>query len=210
MATFKTPLPRLLAQVLTHALNEMIRLDHGDQIYRQLTQLEGRRVVLQLEGMGIDLHFQGHNSQVEVRAHPPQHSDVESADTRISGTPQALLAMAIPDWAASTSSVTIDGNAQVAQALEQLMRKLDPDWESLFVERFGIVLGHQLFQWWTRTLETGQTITQVSFDQASHYLREESQMVVSSNEFSRFSRAVDELGEAIDRLESNAQRRGLL
>lgn len=210
MATFKTPLPRLLAQTLDHALNEMIRLDTGHQIERQLSMLTGRRISLRLQGTGIDLYFSGNPHGLSVEAKPPSLFDRAYVDTAISGSPQALLAMAVPNWITATDSVTIDGDAQAAQALEQLLRRLNPDWESLFVERFGTVIGHQLYQLWVQALSTGQMLTEVGIDQASHYMREESELVVDRTQFSTFTQRIDELTEAIDRFEANASRKGLL
>ncbi len=210
MSQFKTPLPRFLAQALSASLNEMIRLDTGGQSSRHLATLQNKCIALRLYGVGIDLAFTANPHQLSVDAHHPTEFDQDSVDTMIGGTPQALLALAVPDWAKSDSGVRIEGDAQVAQALEKLMRQLDPDWEALFVERFGMVAGHQLYRLFMQMIETSRSVSAVGFDQLSDYLRHESDLVLDRSTFSQFTHAVDELVEAIDRLESNATRRGYL
>ena len=210
MSAFKTPLPRLLAEVLGLALNEMIRLDTSERVVRRIACLDGRSVALCLTGVGIDLIFHGSDQSLQVTAKHPDEFDSEQFDTVITGTPSALLAMAVPDWASSQGGVRIEGDAAVAQALEQLMRQLDPDWETLWVERFGVVVGHQLHRLFKTMLESGQTLSQVGITQISEYVQTESAWAVDRATFNEVSHRVDELIEAIDRLEVNAQRRGLL
>ena len=210
MSAFKTPLPRLLAEVLSLALNEMIRLDTSERVAKRMALLDGRSVALCLTGVGIDLVFYGSEQSLQVTAKHPDEFDAEQFDTVITGTPSALLAMAVPDWASSQGSVRIEGDAAVAQALEQLMRQLDPDWETLWVERFGVVVGHQLHRLFKTLLESGQTLSQVGITQISDYVQTESPWAVDRATFNEVSHRVDELVEAIDRLEVNAQRRGLL
>lgn len=215
MTAFKTPLPRLMAEVLGQAINEMIRLDASERVAKRMALLNGRSVALCLTGVGIHLVFVGTGEGLEVEAKHPDDVDAgvfetDRFDTVITGSPQALLAMAIPDWASAQTSVRIEGDAAVAQALEQLMRQLDPDWETLWVERFGVVVGHQLHQLFGSMLQTGQDLSQVGFSQVSDYVRTESQLAVDRANFNALSHRVDDLNEAIDRLAVNAQRRGLL
>ena len=209
MPDFKTPLPPLLADTLETALNECVRLDSGSKARQRVEQLDGRAVALCLEGLEIVLVFKSATQRISVHAHPRRDFDGTSVDTTITGTPSALLAMAIPDWGQSGSGVRIEGDASSAQALEQLMRQLDPDWEQLFVERFGAVIGHQLYNGLKGAIKSGRHLGEVGFDQASTFIKEESQWVVDRVNFSEFCTRVDSLQEAIDRLAVNAKRRGL-
>ena len=210
MSTVKTPLPRLLAEILGLALHEMIRLDTSERVAKRMALLDGRSVALCLSGVGIHLVFQGTGQRLTVMAQHPDDFDSASFDTVITGTPSALLAMAVPDWATSQGSVRIEGDAAVAQALEQLMRQLDPDWETLWVERFGVVVGHQLHRLFKTMIESGQTLSQAGITQMSDYVQTESPWAVDRATFNEVNHRVDDLIEAIDRFEVNAQRRGLL
>ncbi len=210
MAGFKTPLPRLLAELLTHALNEMVRVDSGSNASSKLTVLNKRPVALCLSGVGINLVFSANDGRLLVQAMPPEAFDADAVATTITGTPEALLAMAVPDWSVTSSGVRIEGDAQAAQALEQLMRQLDPDWETLWVERFGAVVGHQLHHLFGMVLQTGKEVSSVGLDQMSRFVREESGWLVDREAFDGFAHAIDELQEGVDRLWVNATRRGLV
>lgn len=210
MEGFKTPFPRLLAELLTHAINDMIRVDSGTNAIAKLALLNKRPVALCLMGVGIHLVFSAEDGRLSVKALPPEDFDASWVATTIKGTPEALLAMAVPDWTMSTSGVRIEGDAQAAQALEQLMRQLNPDWEALWVERFGAVVGHQLHHLFKLAMQTGRELSSTGLDQVSRYVREESGWLVDRTEFNAFSHAIDGLQEGVDRLLVNASRRGLV
>jgi len=210
MTGFKTPFPTLLADVLTHALNEMIRVDGLDSTKKRLQTLEGRSVALCLTGVGIHLIVRGEENRLVVEAMPPALFDGSLVSTSITGTPEALLAMAIPAWSQPNSGVRIEGDAGAAQALEQLMRQLDPDWEALLVERFGVVLGHRFYSLFVGLLETGREVSAVGFEQVSQFVREESGWLVDRADFKVVSERIDELQEGIDRLLVNAKRKGMI
>ena len=201
MSRYVTPLPGLLAGTIEAALARAFALD--EQAAERLGALEGKCVQLALGGVGIDLFFLGSGSGLSVRA---EHDG--TPDTVIRGTPSALLALAVPDWAASGSGVRIEGDAGTAQSLEKLLRRLDPDWERLLTERFGEIIGHQLWRMAQDALNIGQSGADLASDQIGHYLREESGLLVTEAEVGQFTIEVDELREGVDRLESRLRREG--
>jgi len=201
MSRYVTPLPRMLAAGVEQGLARAIALD--DRSTERLASLEGKLVRLELRGLGIDLYFQG---QAEGLAVSAEHAS--EPDTTISGTPLALLAMAVPDWRASGSGVRIEGEAGTGQAFEKLLKQLDPDWEAIFVERFGAVVGHQLWRTLRDAGAGARHVSTTAADQATRFLREESGLLVSRQEVEDFTHEVDELREAADRLEARLRRRG--
>ncbi len=202
MSRYLTPLPGLLAAAMERALNQALSTD--PEAARRMEALEGRCLQLDLRGLGIDLYFSGQTDRLQILA------ETDAApDTIIRGSPGALLAMAVPDWFGSGSGVRIEGDAGAAQALEKLLRRLDPDWEGLLTEQLGEVLGHQVWRMLRDSVYGGRRLAGVAGDQFGHYLREESGLLVTRPEFQALSRDVDELREAVDRLELNLRRRGL-
>jgi ubiquinone biosynthesis protein UbiJ len=201
MSRYLTPLPSLLAGTIEGAFARAIALD--DEAPELLGALEGKCVQLALEGVGIDLFFLGTGSGLAITAETD-----EVPDTVIRGTPSALLALAVPDWGASGSGVRIEGDAGTAQSLEKLLRRLDPDWERLMTDRFGEVIGHQLWRIAQDALKIGRSSADLARDQIGHYLREESGLLVTEAEVGQFTIEVDELREAVDRLESRLRREG--
>lgn len=201
MSRYLTPLPGLLAGAIEGAFARALALD--DQAAGRLGALEGKCVQLALEGVGIDLFFIGTGSGLSVSAETD-----EAPDTVIRGTPSALLALAVPEWAASGSGVRIEGDAGTAQSLEKLLRRLDPDWEQLMTDRFGEVVGHQLWRMARDALKIGRSSADLASAQIGHFLREESGLLVTEAEVGQFTIEVDELREAVDRLESRLRREG--
>ncbi len=202
MSRYLTPLPGLLATAIDRAVNQALDADPVGK--QRLLALDQRCIKLVLSGLGIDLFFRGMPDRLSVVA----ESDLPP-DTVITGSPGALLAMAAPDWFGKHSGVRIDGDAGAAQALEQLLRKLDPDWEGLLTEQLGDVLGHQVWRLLRDSFGESRRLAGVAGEQVSHYLREESGLLTTRAEARSFARDVDELSEATDRLEVKMRRRGL-
>lgn len=201
MTRYVTPLPGLLAAGVEQAIARAIALD--DNAAGRLQPLRYKRVKLELKGLGIDLFFHGRDDGLGVRA-----EDDSAPDTTISGTPLALLAMAVPDWRARGSGVRIEGEAGTGQAFEKLLKQLDPDWETIFVERFGPVVGHQLWRMLGEAHAGARHVATTGAGQAARFLREESGLLVPHEEVEEFVRDVDELREAVDRLEARLRRQG--
>jgi len=201
MSRYLTPLPGMLAGAVEQAISRAIALD--DDTVGRLEPLRGKLVRLELKGLGIDLYFRGRDDGLGVSA-----EDESTPNTTIGGTPLALLAMAVPDWRAPGSGVRIEGEAGTGQAFEKLLKQLDPDWEAIFVERFGPVVGHRLWGMLRDSRAGARHVSTTAADQAARFLREESGLLVAREEVEDFVHEVDELREAVDRLEARLRRRG--
>ena len=201
MTRYVTPLPGLLAGLIDRGFNQAIALDAGAA--QRLRPLHERTVKLALSGVNIDLFFAVDGERLTVAA----ESDAEP-DTTIIGSPTALLAMSVPDWRAPGSGVRIEGDAGTAQALEKLFKQLDPDIEALLTRRLGPVVGHQVWRLLRDAADAGRQGTRVAGEQVSRYLREESGLLVSRAEMDELTGDIDELREAVDRLEARLRRTG--
>ncbi len=203
MSRYITPLPGIFAGLVESALNEALRRD-PDTADRLETLGDGL-LRLQLAGLGLDLYFRAGDGLLQVTA----EEELEP-DTTIAGSPSALLAMAVPEWRRPGSGVSMSGDADLARSFEQLLRRLQPDWEAALVDRFGEVLGHQFYRFFAEAGQTGRQVLRTGEEQIGEYLREESDYAVGRRDFERFSRQVDQVREAVDRLESRLRREGRL
>lgn len=201
MTRYLTPLPGLLAGLLDRSFNQAIALDADAE--RRLKPLDGRTIKLALMGLNIDLFFTGAGERLLVEA----ESDADP-DTTIIGSPTALLAMSVPDWRAPGSGVRIEGDAGTAQALEKLFKQLDPDIEGLLTRHLGPVMGHQVWRLLRDAANAGRHGSKVAGEQISRFLREESGLLVSRDEMNALTGDIDELREAVDRLEARLRRAG--
>jgi ubiquinone biosynthesis protein UbiJ len=197
--SYRTPLPALLAASLEAALNRLLAADQNSG--ERLQRLDKRCVRLDLEDLAIALDFRFDPYRVAVAL-----ADDSAADTVVTGSLPALVAMAMPDedgrWGGPGSRVKISGDANLARDLERLFSQLDPDWEAGLARYTGDVLGYQL----TSGLKSlGQALknTGLSLQElAGEYLRSEQSPVAQAGELRMFADEVDSLRDATDRLEA--------
>ena len=201
MARYRTPLPGWLATAIQKIVNRAIALDEVG--VDRLKLLRDRWLKFELSGLEIDLWFSADDNGMIVDAE--RHEDDE-ADTVIHGTPGALMGMAIPAMDTPGSSVKIEGDARLAQKFQQLLKSLDPDWEAGISHYLGDFIGPQVYRMLIEAGQFGQHAVKTSGEQVSHWLRNESGSVPNQEEWSDWRDQVDELREAVDRLESRVRR----
>ena len=202
MSRYVTPLPGLLAEACEQVANRAAALDPAAA--EHLAPLDGRWLKFELEGLGIELWIGAEDARLRVLAEA-EHEDLE-ADTTVRGSPGALLAMAVPDLGGA-GGVQIEGDARLAQAFQQAMKRIDPDLEQGLTDVFGPLLGPQMFRIVREVTEFGRHAARTGSNQFSHWFREESDLVPTPGEWRAFSDGVDELREAVDRFENKVRRR---
>jgi len=199
MAEYRTPLPQMMAGLLEAGVNRVLALD--EESAKRLLKLQGKILQLDLEGLEITLFLSFDSGNVQVSL----ESDSEP-DTIISGTPMALFAMAAPgdisSWGLPGSSVQISGDANLARDIERVFSKMDPDWEKPFADILGDVIGFQFTSGIRQGVEAVRTAAEQTADMAGAYFRDESDEVVRPAELDKFSQAVDQLNDAVERLEA--------
>lgn len=201
MSRYLTPLPGVMASAIEFVLNQAVALD--PKAAEHLATLDGRWLKIEIDGLAIDLWLAFHGERFRVLAEPDR-ADMQ-AETRIGGTPASLLAMALPAID-SGAEVRIEGNPRLAQQFQQVMKLLDPDVEQALGDWFGPLIGPQIWRMVSEAAEFGRHATRTSADQFSHWLREESELVPRADEWRAFRDGVDDLREAVDRLEARVRR----
>lgn len=202
MSRYMTPLPGMLAAAIEFVLGQAASLDADPAA--KLKPLEGRWLKFSLEDLQIDLWLSAEGERMRVLAEPEEES--LQPDAEISGSPGALLAMALPGFG-SSSGVRIEGDARLAQQFQQAVKALDPDLEKGLTDYFGELLGPQMYRIATEALAFAGQTASTGGDQVSRWLREESRFVPDPDEWRKFRDGVDGLREAVDRLESRVRRR---
>lgn len=198
MSRYVTPLPGLFARAAESVLNRLIELDPDAAA---LVEAMGDRMLkVRFEQAGVDLFFRGAGGSLTVRA-----ETAETPATTISGTPLALMTMASPNHKSPRGDVTISGDAELARRFEQMMRRLDPDWEAGLSEHFGDFLGHQIYVFLSQGRQFARRAAETGTAQTGAWLGEESGFLVNRVEFGEFSRDVDSLREAVDRVAQRVQ-----
>jgi ubiquinone biosynthesis protein UbiJ len=206
---YRTPFPRLLASALESSLNQLLSLD--EQSEKRIRNLKGRELKLELDGLDIALHFSFPNEEFRDGIVVSLDGSDEP-DTEISGSPTALFAMAVPtdggSWGVPGSAVKISGDAGLARDLERLFSRLDPDWEAPLARLFGDVLGYQMASGIRQGVAQAKETAGASGELLQEYFRQQPDLMVPAEEFSHFADAVDEVRDAVDRLEARVRQAG--
>jgi len=197
---YRTPLPALLAAALEAACNRLLALDPGAG--EGIRRLQGKLLQVDLEGLGISLFLDFDFGSVLVAV----DSGGREADTRVSGTPVDLFALAAPeelgDWGLPGSGVRIEGDAALARDIGKLFNALDLDWQEALANLLGDTLGYQVASGLQQGAAALRQAAASAADIAARYFREEPGWLATREEVKVFGQAVDELGEAVERLQA--------
>lgn len=194
---YSTPLPRLLARAIQEALNQALRWDNNAAALTP--RLTGRVLAIALEGIGIHLFFTVHDDRFKVTV-----NNHDEPATWIRGTPPALAGMSATN-SARTGAVQIQGDAELAQAYQDLFKRLNPDWEEPIARLFGDVAGHRIAQALRQMVGWVNVRGRDGAEMVAEYLREEKRWIISPYEMDDFLIAVDELRDDAERLEARIQ-----
>jgi ubiquinone biosynthesis protein UbiJ len=170
----------------------------------RLAKLAGKVLALDLQGTGLVFHFHIETDGLRVR----EPGDTVS-DARLSGTPLALARLGLnPDARDElfSGAVRIEGDVEVAQQIQNLLKSVDIDWEEQLAGVTGDAIAHQagraarnLRAWFTRSASHLE-------QDIGEYLKEESRNLPARDEVDRFLSAVDTLRSDVDRLEARVKR----
>jgi len=172
----------------------------------RLPRLLGRSLAVVLHGAGaaslLRIRLVAEADTLRLTA------DEEPATASISGTPGALARLLAggEQKSAATPGVRIEGDAEVAQHFEQLLRHARPDFGAELARHVGETPAHVALSMLTR-LSRGAAHTARSLARSTaEYLTEERRDVVSAGELEVYSRSVDTLRDDVARLEARLAR----
>ena len=132
----------------------------------------------------------------------------ETADATVSGTPLSLLSLIGSDARVRlrSSPVTINGDAEIAEGFQELLRAARPELEEELSRHMGDVAAHQVVNVMRGVTGWGRNAAATFAANVGEYLQEEGRDLVTRTEMDEFLREVDEQREAADRLEARLAR----
>jgi ubiquinone biosynthesis protein UbiJ len=166
-------------------------------------QLDGRVVSLAVQGTPVTLHFKADGGRIALA---PRHDG--AADASLSGTPIALLALAGPraERALRGGGVRIEGDAEVAQKFQELLRQAKPDVEEELARVIGDVAAHRVARFARGLLDWGRRTGGSFAGTVAEFLQEEGRDVPTRTEVEEFLAGVDGLRDDVERLEARLSR----
>lgn len=214
-AWMPSPLRKLGGRMLERGLNRVLKLDPDTQA--ALAPLQGRRIGVHLRGaeLGFDIAVRDGALRVE----PPTdagtqggaHANIEAKpkpDLRMSATPGALLALAMPREGDTLppGKIEIAGDAELARRLEKLARDFAPDIEAAFARSFGEVAGVAIARALRDAKNWLRTSAQHAVTDAADWLRDDARLVIPRGEMDDFLDEVDALRERVERVAARVKR----
>ncbi|MCB1715555.1 MAG: SCP2 sterol-binding domain-containing protein [Candidatus Competibacteraceae bacterium] len=198
MTSFSSP-PVWLLTLIETVLNGVLRLQ-PDFMASVNTQLHDKIIQVQLPGPHWEFVLQPGAGGIRITAaaeNPP--------DLTLRATPAALLKLAQGEWV-SGPELEIHGDIQLARQLQLLVQEWDSDWEEWLARAFGDIPAYHIsnmlrsgFNWGQETLNTVQS-------DLGEYLQYEAQTLPSPHAVQQFLQDVDELRDAVERLDARLMR----
>lgn len=196
------PLPQSLIAAIETACNKYLALD--DETLPKLATFEDKIIAIEILAINQKIFLFPSADGMMILA----DFDGE-ADTTISGTPMALAKLGLTDNAASVlfgGEVRITGDTRLGHQFKNVLQQMQIDWEEHLSRYIGDMAAHQLgnaardiTKWLQRSASS------LNMD-IGEYLQEESQLVAGKAEINRFVQGVDELRDAVERLEARFTR----
>ncbi|WP_462320832.1 ubiquinone biosynthesis accessory factor UbiJ [Halochromatium sp.] len=194
--------PAALLATAEALINRILALDPEGAA--AVAKIQGRVLRVELIGLGLYLHLVPEGAGLRLFG-----DYAAEPDCSVRATPAALLSMALAEHREDevfSGAVQIDGDNGLAQALGEVFKGLDVDWEEQLATLVGDRIAHQIgnqaragSRWAERS---GQTLQ----GDLREYLIEEGRFLPSELEMQAFLDGVDRLRDDVERLEARVER----
>lgn len=194
------PLATLIAALVEEAANRRLRAD--PEVAARLGEMEGKVIGVRLTAPAVELFFMPRRGAVSV-APDCEHEP----DTWVAGAAADLLRLGFADQPGPHGArAEITGDVALGQAFQQVFRDIEFDAEEYLAPYLGDALAHEVGRgaraaagWLARAFDS-------LADSGGEYLREEANAAPGEHELQDFIRRVDELRDAVERLEARMAR----
>ncbi len=189
-------------RALEIALNRALALDADTRA--ALKPLDGRRIAIALDAPALALEIRVDGDALRVG--PVQGEDADLSVRSTLGGFLSQLPFFRKDDAAPVGKLHVSGDAELAQRLQKLAARFDPDWQLPFVAVFGEVLGVQVANALKAGLAQAASLGRGFADNAAGYVVEESRDVVGRDELNAFHDDIDALRDDVERAAARVAR----
>lgn len=196
----------LAGRALESALNRALSLD--DDTRQALARLDGRHVALHLASPPLAMAIRVDGEALRVGPVDAAAEPDLSVRTTIGGLLGQVRGMlgGGDDHATPSGRLRIEGDAELARALQRLAQRFDPDWQRPFVAAFGEVAGVQVANAAASALKGARRAGQEFAATAAEYVVEESRDVLGRHELEAFHDDVDVLRDDVERMAARVAR----
>lgn len=191
------------ADVLMHFLNRaagtLIDLDPDGK--RQLAALEGKVFCLDITLPPVKLYLVPGNEGIQFRRRAEAEPDVT-----LTGSAMAFARLGAAGGALTEGQITVNGDAELGQALQKVLRELDLDWEELLARQIGDTPARKIGNLLRGLADWAGESVDLSRQNLGDYLKEEKRILVTEPAMERFEEEVHELRTDVDRLDRRVEK----
>ena len=191
-----------LAATLQTAANQFLNLDPNAKT--RLHALAGKVLAVEFSDLPLTLYFLPTNDDLQIFS---QYDGV--VDTHLRGSSLQLLSMgasARPGESLFKGEVSIEGDIDLGQQFQTILRNLDIDWEERLSYVVGDVAAHKLGNAARGLVQWSRQAAQSLQDNLGEYLKFEANSVPARFEIDRFQQQVDTLRDDVERLQARIER----
>ncbi len=187
---------------LEAAMNKALRSD--PVTCSALATLEGRIIQILAEDLNQSVYILPFDQGAQLQAYLEGDADVT-----LSGSSTRLLQLLTSDDKAEHffgNSISIQGDASLANRFQAVLADMQIDWEALLADAVGDLPAHQIASFGRSQLTFLQQATRSMKANLQEYIQEEIAALPTQPETEHFLQQVDELRERSDRLAARIQR----
>lgn len=198
--------PVLLSAALAaaeRALNQAIAL--APTSHQELDALSGTLLGIEITSLDLTLYIDiVSGTEVQLMMHCER-----ATDAFVRGSMEDFAALAASDDPAATlinGGIELEGRSTSLINLQQIISKMDVDWEAPLVEVLGDVTGHQLAQALRRVFRWSEGARASLQRQLSEYLLEEGRLTPPKAELEFFYDSVQSLSMRVERAQQQVEK----
>ncbi len=186
---------------IANLINQTLRADPNASAY--MAELSHQTIEVHITTLKKNFYFGFKNSEIQLYKTP-----TENTNATIKGPLTAFLKLALTKdpHAAARLGLTLAGDPNTLQTLQQFFSSLDIDWEELLSHWTGDIVAHKISSFSRIAQKKQKSFLKSSSQMVSEYLQEESGILPTHPEVTCFFNEVDELRAATDRLEARMSR----
>ena len=198
--------PALLGAALAgaeQALNQAIAL--APYSHQELDAVSGTLLGIEITTLDLTVYIEMvTDTEVRLMAHCERDTDAF-----LRGTLEDFAALATSDEPTATlinSGIELEGSSASLIKLQQVIARMEIDWEAPLVELLGDVVGHQIAEGLRRFFRWGEGARTSLKRQVSEYLLEEGRLTPPKAELEHFYDAVQSVAMRVERAQSQVEK----
>lgn len=194
----------MISQILQTSGNRLLQFDPDTR--RKLSRLQGKVFMLDLSVLNKVLYLVPTDQGIQIKDEWSGQADIILRGSPLAFMQFGLKQKGIDNQVFIEKRVIIEGDAELAQDLQRIMRELDIDFEELLSQYVGDIAAHEVgrsarsLRGWARA-----AVVSLRLD-IQEYMVEESRILAPEWRVSAFNEQVDSLRADVERLDQRIKR----